>query len=88
MGLSRDITARQLAGLSEVSVELVRVRQLPDGRFTRDDAAKYLGLATKTLAIWATQGKGPPFVKIGARCFYYRRDLDQFIAGTAMEVDA
>jgi hypothetical protein len=61
-------------------VDQVRVRVLPDGRLTRDDAATYLGLKSKTLAMWKLAGKGPRSVRVGARCFYYRADLDAFIA--------
>jgi len=63
------------------TIEQVRVRVLPDGRMTRDDAARYLGHASKTLSMWAFQGKGPPFVKVAGRVFYYRSALDQFISG-------
>jgi len=59
MGISRDLTARNLAGLADGSVEQVRVRMLPDGRMTREDAAQYLGRQAKTLAMWALRGKGP-----------------------------
>jgi hypothetical protein len=62
------------------SIEQVRVRVLPDGRMTRDNAARYLGHASKTLAMWALQGKGPSFVKVAGRVFYYRAELDRFIA--------
>ena len=41
------------------TIDRVRVRILPDGRMTREDAARYLGHATKTLAMWQLQGKGP-----------------------------
>ena len=64
-------------------VEMVKVRVTPDGRLTRKDAAKYLGLQPKTLAMWAIQGRGPPFLKIGNRAFYYRDALDRVIAGQA-----
>jgi len=63
------------------SVEQVRVRVLPDGRLTRSDAARYIGAAEKTLAMWQLQGKGPRSVKVGGRVFYYRDDLDRFIRG-------
>jgi hypothetical protein len=62
-------------------VDVVRVRILPDGRMTRDDAARYLGLKPKTLAMWALQGKGPEMVKIGGRVFYTQNALDRFIRG-------
>ena len=63
------------------AIEQVNVRVLPDGRMTRRDAAKYLGVADKTLAMWAMGGRGPRLVKVGGRIFYYREDLDAFIRG-------
>lgn len=62
-------------------VEMVRCRVLPDGRMSRHDAAKYLGLKEKTLAMWSLAGKGPRSLKVGGRVFYYRSDLDAFIRG-------
>jgi hypothetical protein len=61
----------------------VRVRVLPDGRMTRQDAAKYLGRQPKTLAMWALRGKGPRSIRVGGRRFYYKADLDSFIRGEA-----
>ena len=55
------------------------VRILPDGRMSRENAAKYLGLSAKTLAMWKLSGRGPPWVKVGGRVFYFREDLDVFI---------
>jgi hypothetical protein len=62
-------------------VDGVRVRMLPDGRMTREDAAKYLGCEAKTLAMWKMQGKGPRCIKVGGRAFYYQSELDAFIRG-------
>ncbi len=87
MGLPRDLTARHLAGLADAPVEQVRVRVLPDGRMSREDAARYLGRKSKTLAMWALQGKGPPMVKVGGRVFYFRDDLDGFVRGDVSVVD-
>ena len=70
-----------LAETQESSIEQVRVRVLPDGRMSRRDAAKYLGRAEKTLAMWATEGKGPRSVLVGGRRFYYQAVLDAFIRG-------
>jgi len=67
----------------DVSVDVVRVRVLPDGRMDRDNAARYLGRAPKTLASWKSNGKGPTGKKVGGRIFYYRDDLDAFIAREA-----
>jgi hypothetical protein len=52
---------------------------LPDGRMDRKNAARYTGLSVKTLAMYASRGVGPKFVKRG-RVFYFQRDLDEWIA--------
>ena len=86
MGASKHMTARQLAGLPDSSgdpLDQVRVRVLPDGRLTREDAARYLGHQPKTLARWQLEGKGPRSVLVGGRRFYFKRDLDAFIGGEA-----
>ena len=68
---------------TEPVIEQVRVRVLPDGRLTRKDAAKYLGRAEKTLAMWEMERKGPPSVLVGGRRFYFKDVLDAFIRGEA-----
>ena len=70
-----------IAETQESSIEQVRVRVLPDGRMSRRDAAKYLGRAEKTLAMWAMVGKGPRSVLVGGRRFYFKADLDAFVRG-------
>ena len=67
--------------LAEDTVEKVRVRVLPDGRMSRDTAARYLGYEAKTLAMWALEGKGPKSLKVGGRVFYFKDTLDAFIRG-------
>ena len=67
----------------QIAVEQVRVRILPDGRMSRKDAAKYLGRAEKTLAMWKMKGKGPNSVLVGGRCFYFKDVLDAFVRGEA-----
>lgn len=69
--------------LDNVAIETPRVRILPDGRMTRENAARYLGYQPKTLAMWELEGKGPRSVKVGGRRFYYKDDLDAFIRGDA-----
>jgi hypothetical protein len=63
-------------------LETTRVRILPDGRLSRRDAAKYLGVAEKTMAMWQLMGRGPRSVRVGGRRFYFRSDLDAFVCGT------
>ena len=66
------------------AVEQVKVRVLPDGRLSRKDAARYLGRAEKTLAMWCLEGRGPRAVKVGGRIFYFRDDLDAFVRGEVL----
>jgi len=66
-----------------VAIETPRVRVLPDGRLTREDAALYLGMKSKTLSMWEMQGKGPKSVKVGGRRFYFKHALDAFVRGDA-----
>jgi hypothetical protein len=55
-----------------------QITTLPDGRMDAANAAIYLGLSVKTLAMQRWRGNGPPFVKRG-RIFYYRDDLDEWL---------
>ena len=65
-------------------IEEVRVRVLPDGRVSREDAAAFLGRKPKTLAMWALEKKGPATHKVGGRIFYRLDDLKRFVgAGDA-----
>jgi predicted DNA-binding transcriptional regulator AlpA len=41
---------------------------------TRDEAAKFWGLAVQTLANLSWRGEGPPFVRLSERCVRYDRD--------------
>ena len=65
------------------NADQVRVRILPDGRMDRENAAKYLGNAVKTLAMWELEGKGPKSLLVGGRRFYFKSTLDAFIQGNA-----
>ena len=59
-------------------LEFQKIVILPDGRMTTSNAAAYLGLSEKTLAMFRTQGTGPLFIKKG-RVFYFREDLDAWL---------
>lgn len=58
--------------------------KLPDRFVSREEAAAFLGLSTATLAQWASDGHGPPFVKFSTgRCAptrYSLLGLQQFVA--------
>jgi hypothetical protein len=59
----------------------VRVRVLPDGRVSRNDAAAFLGYKPKTMAMWALEKRGPRIIRVGGRCFYRLEDLQAFARG-------
>lgn len=63
-----------------VSFKTPLVVLLPDGRLDRRNAAAYLGLSAKTLAIMASEGTGPRFIKPAGRVWYFKHDLDNWLA--------
>ncbi|MFO1103042.1 MAG: helix-turn-helix domain-containing protein [Methylocystis sp.] len=62
----------------ELEVEKVKVVVYPDGRLDTENAARFLGLSPKTLAIMRSNGSGPRFVKRG-RVFYFLDDLQAWV---------
>ena len=56
----------------------IEVSMFPDGRMDTKNAASYLGLSVKTLAMMRCNGAGPDFVKRG-RVFYFKSDLDDWL---------
>lgn len=56
----------------------IKVQIFPDGRLNVPNAANYLGLKEKTLAMMRCQGNGPKFIKRG-RIFYFKDDLDTWL---------
>jgi excisionase family DNA binding protein len=49
-------------------------------------AAKYLALSPKTLALWRSQGKGPRYKIAGQRLVrYHISDLDAWVKGEAKQ---
>lgn len=59
-------------------LESIVISMFPDGRLDVKNAARYLGLKEKTLAMMRGNGSGPRFIKRG-RIFYYREDLDAWL---------
>lgn len=52
----------------------------------RKAAAEMLGLAAKTLANWAVEGRGPKvFNPTGGRALYREEDVANFILGIVIE---
>jgi hypothetical protein len=64
--------------VTKTNLESVSICMFPDGRLNVVNAATYLGLEQKTLAIMRSNGRGPKFIKRG-RIFYYKEDLDAWL---------
>lgn len=64
--------------MKNYDVQPVSIVTYPDGRLDSKNAALYLGLKEKTLAMMRGYGTGPKFIKRG-RIFYYREDLDTWL---------
>lgn len=60
------------------NIQQLEVTMYPDGRMDVKNAATYVGLSVKTLAMMRCHGTGPKFIKRG-RIFYFRDDLDEWL---------
>lgn len=57
--------------------------------WSRAEAARYLGIAPNTLAVWACNGRYDlPFVKIGRRAMYRAVDIERFIEANVVMQEA
>ena len=59
-----------------------KVRVTAAGNMSRSEAAKFLGLTSKTLCEWAGKGQGPAPFKIGGRVFYRFTDIQVLASGS------
>ena len=76
-----EVVAGRPVEIETAEIEPVRVRVLPNGNMDSNNAAKYVGRAPKTLAMWRMQGTGPEWTKNGGRVFYNKEALDAFMRG-------
>ncbi len=76
-----EVVAGRPVEIEAAEIEPVRVRVLPNGTMDSNNAAKYVGRAPKTLAMWRMQGIGPEWAKNGGRVFYNKEALDAFMRG-------
>ena len=63
---------------TESPLQPIHIQIFPDGRLDVKNAARYLGLKEKTLAMMRSHGTGPCFIKRG-RIFYFKEDLDTWL---------
>ena len=59
-------------------IQAITIFSFPDGRLDSKNAALYLGLKEKPLAMMRSNGTGPQFIKRG-RIFYFQDDLDRWL---------
>ncbi len=78
-----EVVAGRPVEIETAEIEPVRVRVLPNGNMDSNNAAKYVGRAPKTLAMWRMQRVGPEWTKNGGRVFYNKEALDAFMRGKA-----
>ena len=78
-----EVVAGRPVEIETAEIEPVRVRVLPNGNMDSNNAAKYVGRAPKTLAMWRMQAIGPEWTKNGGRVFYNKEALDGFMRGRA-----
>ena len=78
-----EVIAGRTVEIEAAEIEPVRVRVLPNGNMDSNNAAKYVGRAPKTLAMWRMEGIGPEWIKNCGRVFYNKEALDAFMRGEA-----
>lgn len=61
-------------------MKVIEVEIFPDGRMDTGNSAIYTGNAKKTMDMQRCKGEGPPFVKRGGKIYYFKDDLDRWIA--------
>ena len=52
------------------------------------EAAAYLGLAPRTLQSWRVRGRGPAYIKAGARVLYRVIDLERWVEAHRRDPEA
>lgn len=52
----------------------------PRETLSTEEAGEYLHLSPKTLETMRSRGGGPPYVKLGRRVLYRKRDLEEWLA--------
>ena len=54
-------------------------KSVADTHFTREEAAKYLGVTPRTLIRWEQFGEGPPITRLGRRILYKKKSLRNWV---------
>lgn len=57
-------------------------------RLSSEEAAQYLQVSPACLQMWRQRGKGPTYLKLGARVFYTHDDLEKFLEESKVTPEA
>lgn len=59
-------------------------------RLTNKAAADYIGISENTLNVWRCEKRFPnlPYIKVGSKVFYWKRDLDNFLEAQTVRGEA
>lgn len=60
-------------------VDSHKEERMGNDRLIPDKAAHYIGISVHLLNKWRSQGKGPPYYKLGGIVKYKRKDLDEWV---------
>ena len=74
------MTTEQLNGLPILTTVTLSAPVLADDYLPPKVTAVALRTTTETLCRMRTAGSGPPYIRVGSRVLYARRDLDTWLA--------
>lgn len=59
-------------------------------RLNSKEAAEYLGVMENTLSVWRSTHRWSnlPYIKVGSKVFYWKRDLDAFLESQTVRAEA
>lgn len=77
--MSSETMNRPQVGRESVAASQQSTALLQD-YVSRDELAQELRVTVRTLDKWAWLRKGPPKVRVGARVYYHRDDVRDFLA--------
>lgn len=61
-----------------------------DERLSNREAAKYLRVSENTMNVWRNTKRWPnlPYLKMGSKVYYWKKDLDAFLEAQTITAEA
>ena len=66
--------------MAEHAVDVAAASHVQDACLSNDEAARLIGVSPRTLPDWRSDGRSPPWVKVGRRVVYRRADFERWLA--------